>query len=227
MTSSYCDSEKQVGGVRDMLRCAVLASGRGSNLEALLHAHRQGELPVEFALVVTDRPGAPAVVRAKSYGLPTLELSPTEVGGVRGFFARLQSELAVRQTELVILAGFMRILPEEFVAQYHGRIINIHPSLLPAFPGLNAQRQALEYGVRYSGCTVHFVDAGVDTGPIIDQAVVKVLPEDTEESLAARILEQEHILLPHCVRLLATGRLRLEGRRVRVLPSGEARATES
>lgn len=200
-----------------MLRCAVLVSGRGSNLEALLRAHQLGELPVDFVLVATDRPGAPAIAIARDYGIPTFELAPGAAGGIEGFFARLREELVGRRAELVVLAGFMRILPADFLACYPSRIINIHPSLLPAFPGLHAQRQALEYGVRYSGCTVHFVDSGVDSGPIIDQAVVAVLPDDTEESLSARILAQEHRLLPACVRLLAAGRLQLEGRRVRIL----------
>lgn len=205
-------------GEKHMLRCAVLASGRGSNMEALMQAQANGELPVQFVLVATDKPGAAAIGKARSRGVPTWESSPAQEGGSEQFFARLAQTLEAHQVELVLLAGFMRILPAGFIERFAGRIINIHPALLPAFPGLHGQRQALEYGVRYTGCTVHFVDNGVDTGPIIDQAVVPVLPDDTEETLAARILAEEHRLYPACVRLFATGRLRVEGRRVVILP---------
>ncbi|NLN17901.1 MAG: phosphoribosylglycinamide formyltransferase [Firmicutes bacterium] len=206
-----------------MLRCAILVSGRGSNMEAILKAKASGDLPIEVAVVATDRPGAPAITIARRYGVNTFEPSPEQAGDKRTFFSILTQKLQELDVDLIVLAGFMRILPPDFLARYPERIINIHPSLLPAFPGLKAQRQALEYGVRFTGCTVHFVDEGVDSGPIIDQRVVPVYPDDTEESLAARILVEEHRLLPACIRLFAEGRLRIEGRRVRILPPTETR----
>lgn len=204
-----------------MLRCAILVSGRGSNMEAVLKAQAAGELPIEVAVVATDRPGAPAMAIAQHYGVATFELAPAQAGGTQAFFDSLAQKLQELRVELIILAGFMRILPAEFLARYPQRVINIHPSLLPAFPGLAAQRQALDYGVRFSGCTVHFVDEGVDSGPIVDQRVVPVYPDDTEESLAARILEEEHKLLPACIRLYATGQLQIENRHVRIVPLGD------
>jgi phosphoribosylglycinamide formyltransferase-1 len=204
-----------------MLRCAILVSGRGSNMEALLKAKAAGGLPVEIAVVATDRPGAPAIATAKHYDVATFELDPAQAGSRHAFFGILAQKLQELRVELVVLAGFMRILPAEFLARYPERVINIHPSLLPAFPGLAAQRQALDYGVRFSGCTVHFVDEGVDSGPIIDQRVVPVYPDDTEESLATRILEEEHKLLPACIRLYAAGQLHIRNRRVWILPRGD------
>jgi phosphoribosylglycinamide formyltransferase-1 len=196
-----------------MLRCAVLVSGRGSNLDALFQAEQRGELPVEFVLVATDRPGAVAIEKARMRGVPTWEAAPQEYPSREAFFSALADVIQQANAALVLLAGFMRILPAGFIDRFPA-IMNIHPALLPAFPGLHAQRQALEYGVRYAGCTVHFVDHGVDSGPIIAQAVVPVLPDDDEESLSARILIEEHKLYPACVRLYAEGRLQVEGRKV-------------
>jgi phosphoribosylglycinamide formyltransferase-1 len=201
-----------------MLRCAVLVSGRGSNMEALFRAKAQSQLPVEFVLVATDQPGAPAIAKAQAFGVPVWEAAPAQVGGKAAYFAQLTDALHQASTELVLLAGFMRILPFELLNRYPNAVLNIHPALLPSFPGMHAQTQAIEAGVRFSGFTVHFVDSGVDTGPIIDQAVVPVLSDDTADTLAQRILQEEHRLYPACVRLYAEGRLKVDGRRVTILP---------
>lgn len=205
-------SPRQPGG----FRIVVMASGRGTNFQAIIDAVERGRLRAQVAGLVCDNPDAPALGRAAAHGIPAVvvtregypsraEFERALVGAARGF-----------SPDLVVLAGFMRILGKTFLEAFPGRVINIHPSLLPAFRGLEAQRQALEYGVRYSGCTVHFVDEGMDTGPILGQRVVPVMPDDTVESLAARILEQEHELLVECIEAIAEGRVRLEGRRVLV-----------
>jgi phosphoribosylglycinamide formyltransferase-1 len=207
------------------LRAGVLASGRGSNLNAMLTRSLDGSIDVDVAVVLSDVEDAPALARARDAGAPALFVPPGR------FRTRLTPEaeeaylaaLEEHDVEVVALAGFMRILHESFLERFSGRIVNIHPSLLPAFPGLNAQRQALEYGVRWSGCTVHFVDAGVDTGPIILQKIVPVLNDDTAESLSARILEQEHVAYPEALQLLAEDRLRIVGRRVIIEPPGTPR----
>lgn len=200
------------------LRVGVLASGRGSNLQAILDAARAAEFPARVAVVVSDRERAAALTRAAAAGVPAIFLDPKAYGDRDAFDAALLACLDAHRVELVCLAGFMRILGAAFVRRLRGRLVNIHPSLLPAFPGLHAQRQALEHGVKVAGVTVHFADEGVDTGPIIAQASVPVLDDDTEESLSARILVEEHRLYPEVVRLFAEGRLRLEGRRVVVAP---------
>jgi len=200
-----------------VLPLGILVSGRGSNMEAIAEAIEKGELPARINIVISDRAEAQALERARKRGLKTFFLNP------RDFSTREEYDLALAQlclqegVELVVLAGFMRILTPAFLEKFPLRVINIHPSLLPAFPGLNAQRQAWEYGVKYSGCTVHFVDKGVDTGPIIAQAVVPVLDHDTPETLAERILVEEHRLYPQVIRWLAEGRVKLEGRRVRII----------
>ncbi|MBE3575303.1 MAG: phosphoribosylglycinamide formyltransferase [Firmicutes bacterium] len=200
------------------LRLVVLVSGRGSNLQAILDAIEAGTLPARVCAVISDQPEAPALQRARARGVPAIPL-PKRRGEPRdAYSARLAALCKEYQPELVVLAGFMRILGEPFLEAFPQRVINIHPALLPSFPGKNAQRQALEYGVRFSGCTVHFVDVGVDSGPIILQAVVPVLPDDTVEALSQRILREEHHLLPQAIALFAAGRLRVEGRRVRILP---------
>jgi phosphoribosylglycinamide formyltransferase 1 len=200
--------------VTTRLRVAVLASGRGSNLEAILEAAAASEFPAEVALVVSDRERALALDRARRHGVPAVFLDPKAHADRDAYDAALHSVLEDHRIGLVCLAGFMRILGSALVRAFAGRILNIHPSLLPAFPGLAAQRQALEYGVRIAGATVHFVDDGVDTGPIVLQVSVPVLPEDTEASLSARILVEEHRLYPEAIRLFATGRVRIVGRRV-------------
>jgi phosphoribosylglycinamide formyltransferase-1 len=196
------------------LPIGVLASGRGSNLQAIIDAVAAGSLDAAVRVVVSDVADAHALERARRAGAPAVFVDPKEPGGKAGFEGRIAGVLREHGVDLVVLAGYMRVCGPGLLEAFPGRIINIHPSLLPAFPGLHVQRQALEHGARFSGCTVHFVDAGVDTGPIIAQAVVPVLDDDTEERLAARILRQEHRLFPHAIRLFAEGRLRIEGRRV-------------
>ena len=209
------------------LRVGVLASGNGSNLQAVLDASRSGTIDVEVAVVLSDVEDARALDRARRAGVPALYIPP----GPRR--TRLSREAEVQYTvaleshgvDLVALAGFMRILHDDFLRRFDGRIVNIHPSLLPSFPGLDAQRQALEYGVKWTGATVHFVDAGVDTGPIIIQAAVPVRPDDTRDTLAARVLEEEHRIYPQALQLIAEGRVQLEGRRTCVDPPQGERST--
>ncbi len=196
------------------LPLGVLASGRGSNLQAIIDEITAGRLDAAVRVVVSDVGDAFALERARRAGVPAVFVEPNGPGGNAAYEERIAAVLRGHGVDLVVLAGYMRICGSVLLAAFPGRILNIHPSLLPAFPGLHVQRQALEYGARFSGCTVHFVDAGVDTGPIVAQAVVPVLDADSEETLAARILRREHRLYPHAIRLFAAGRLRLEGRRV-------------
>jgi phosphoribosylglycinamide formyltransferase 1 len=196
------------------LRVGVLASGRGSNLQALLDASARPDYPAEVVVVIADRERAAALDRARTAGMEALFVNPKDFGDRESFDLALVRELTARRVGLVCHAGFMRILSAPYVRAFAGRAMNIHPSLLPAFPGLHAQRQALEHGAKVAGATVHFVDEGVDTGPIVLQASVPVHPDDTEESLSARILVEEHRLYPEAVRLFAEGRLEVVGRRV-------------
>jgi phosphoribosylglycinamide formyltransferase 1 len=199
----------------ERLRVGVLVSGRGSNLQALLDASSRPGYPAEVVIVISDRERAAALDRARTAGVEALFVNPKDFGDREAFDLALVSELASRRVGLVCNAGFMRILSPAYTRGFAGRAMNIHPSLLPAFPGLHAQRQALHYGARITGATVHFVDDGpVDTGPIILQASVPIEPDDTEETLSARILAEEHHLYPEAVRLFAEGRLALVGRRV-------------
>lgn len=191
----------------------VLASGRGTDFQSLVDAVESGALDVNLALLVCNNRDAPVIERAKRQGIPWVHIDHR--GKTREAFDReVVAALRKARVDLVVFAGFMRVVTPTFVDAFRGRIVNIHPSLLPAFPGTRAQRDALGWGVRVSGCTVHFVDESVDGGPIIFQKAVVVHPEDTEETLAARILEAEHRVLPYVVRLLAEGRVRVEGRRV-------------
>jgi phosphoribosylglycinamide formyltransferase-1 len=204
----------------ERLRVGVLASGRGSNLQAILDRSRAGDIDVDVVLVLSDVEDAPALERARSAGVLALYIDPGKYKTklepeAERRFARALEEHGV---QLVALAGFMRILHDDFLGRFAGRIVNIHPSLLPSFRGLEAQRQALEYGVKWTGATVHFVDAGVDSGPIILQAAVAVSDDDTTESLAARILHQEHRIYAEALQLIAHGRVIVEGRRVRIRP---------
>ena len=194
-------------------RIAVLLSGRGSNFEAIARAVRDGLLAAEIALVFSNRPAAPGLEIARQLGL---EIRSLASGGQErdAYDRQVVALLRERQVEWVCLAGYMRLLSGYFIEQYRGRILNIHPSLLPSFPGLEAQKQALEYGVKFAGCTVHFVDESVDGGPIVAQAIVPVRDDDDEDTLAARILEQEHRLYPEALRLVLSGRFHVEGRRV-------------
>ncbi len=203
------------------LRLAVLASGRGSNLQALLDASEGGQMNASVVVVISDKEKAQALERAQRHGIPAHWINPRDFAGKEKFEAAVLEMIKTYKVDYILLAGFMRILSPYFIRQAGIPILNIHPSLLPAFPGLNAQKQALDYGVRYSGCTVHFVDEGVDSGPIILQAVVPVFPDDSEETLSMRILREEHKLYPLAVRLLSEGRVRCVGRKVIILGEGE------
>jgi phosphoribosylglycinamide formyltransferase 1 len=202
------------------MNVGVLVSGTGSNLQALLDAGARGDLgPARIVTVGANVPGCGALARAEHAGVPSFVLDHRRYGSRAEFDQALSARLREAQVELVVLAGFMRLLSAELVRSLSGRLINIHPSLLPAFPGLHPQRQAVDHGVKFSGCTVHFVDEGTDSGPIIAQAIVPVLEGDDENSLGQRILAEEHHLLPSVVRALAEGRVTVEGRRVRVAGS--------
>ncbi len=200
----------------ERLKIAVLASGSGSNLQAIIDEIKSGFLPVELALVLSDKPQAYALQRAEAAGLPTKVLLPADFASREDYDAELVRLLKASGAEAVALAGYMRLVTPVFLQAFSHRVLNIHPALLPSFPGLHGQRQAFEYGVKVAGCTVHFVDEGMDSGPIILQAPVPVLEDDDADSLAARILEQEHIIYPLALRLLAEGKLHIEGRRVRI-----------
>jgi len=199
-------------------RLAVLASGAGSNLQALLDACALPGFPAQVVLVVSDVPTARALERARAAGISAEVLEPRGFPERAAYDAALAALLQVRGVEAVCLAGFMRLLGPRFLAAFPQRVLNVHPALLPAFPGLHAARQALAAGVKLAGCTVHFVDEGVDTGPIAAQAAVPVLDGDDEAALQARIQAEEHRLYPEVVRALCEGRLRVEGRRVAVAP---------
>ncbi|HML34933.1 MULTISPECIES: phosphoribosylglycinamide formyltransferase [Sporomusa] len=192
----------------------VLASGRGSNLQAIVDAIEAGRLAVTIGVVISDNPEANVLKRLAGSDIPAVCIDRRQFACRQDFEAAVAEELNVRHVELVVLAGFMRILGRYFIDRFAGKIMNIHPSLLPAFPGENAQLQALQYGVKVSGCTVHFVDEGMDTGPIILQEAVPVMEDDTEETLSERILHAEHILYPRALALYCEGRLCMEGRRV-------------
>ncbi len=198
------------------LRIGVLASGRGSNLQAIIDAIETGKLDCRLAVVVSDRADCQALERARKHGTEAVFMDPKAHPGREAFDQAVLGVLAENRVELVCLAGYMRVLSPTFVRALPGQIMNIHPALLPSFPGLHAQRQALQYGVKVSGATVHFVDEGVDTGPIICQATVPVREDDTEETLAARILAEEHQLYARAIRLFAERRLQIVGRRVLV-----------
>ena len=202
------------GGSSTMKEIAVLASGRGSNFQALIDAARSGYFPATITRLITDNPEAFAVRRARDAGIPISVLDFGSFPDKDGYEEALRREMEACDPDLFVLAGYMRILPSAIVKAFPGRIMNIHPALLPSFPGLHAQRQALEYGVKVSGCTVHFVDEGTDTGPIVIQRCIPVEEEDDEEVLAARILVEEHRILTEAVRLFLEGRIGLVGRRV-------------
>ena len=200
------------------MRFAVMASGRGSNFQALIDARTQDELPnVELVQLIVNKHKAQAIARAEAAGIPW-KFIDSEVMSRAEFAQRARAVLHDCGAKAVVLAGFMRLLTPEFIGTFRHHILNIHPALLPNFPGAHAHRDALAAGVNESGCSAHLVDEGVDTGPIILQQSVEVLPDDTEEILAARILPHEHRLLPEAVRLLAAGRLKVDGGIVRILP---------
>lgn len=197
-----------------LLNIGILVSGAGTNLQAILDACAEGSLKARVVCVVSNQAEAYGLERARLAGIPALCLDHRGFAGRRSYDEALVEELRRHDVELVVLAGFMRIVTSVLLDAFPMRVMNIHPALLPAFPGLNVQRQALQYGVKVSGCTVHFVDAGTDTGPIIAQACVPVLEHDTEETLTQRIMEQEHRIYPEAIRLYAEGRLKVVERRV-------------
>jgi phosphoribosylglycinamide formyltransferase-1 len=202
------------------LRLGVLASGSGSNLQAIIDRCADGSIDAEIVLVLSNVPGAGALSRAEQAGIATALIDHRTFADRTVFDQAVVHALQAASVDLVVLAGFMRLISDPFIAAFPERIINIHPALLPAFPGLHVQKKALEAGARFSGCSVHFVDGGVDTGPIIIQAVVPILDDDDEASLSARILVQEHRVYPRAIQLIAEGRLRIEGRRVRIADAG-------
>ena len=200
---------------------AVLVSGSGSNLQAIIDASERGEIPCRVGVVVSNKADAYGLVRARNHGIPTEMVDHRAFESREAFDARMVEVIRSSGAELVCLAGFMRVVTPTFLRAFPHRILNIHPALLPSFPGTHGPRQALQYGVRFSGCTVHFLDEGVDTGPVIVQAVVPVYEDDTEETLAARILKEEHRIYPMAIRLYFEGRLELSGRRVLTKDTGK------
>jgi phosphoribosylglycinamide formyltransferase-1 len=206
------------------MKVGVLISGRGSNLEALIAAAKAPDYPAEIACVISNRPEAAGLAHAEAAGIANEVVDHTPFPTRAGFEAALGERLEAAGCELVALAGFMRVLTADFVARWRDRLINIHPSLLPAFPGLDTHAAALAAGVKIAGCTVHFVREAVDAGPIIAQAAVPVLPDDDAARLAARVLAAEHRLYPHCLALVAGGHTRVVGQRVEIAGAGAGAA---
>jgi len=200
------------------INLAVLVSGNGSNLQAIIDKIEVGEINARIACVISNNPDAFAITRATNHQIPVIIHENRGFANRREYDAALVNILQSHEVKLIILAGFMRLLSEVMVTAFPNAIINIHPALLPAFPGLHAQQQAIDYGVRFSGCTVHFVDCGTDTGPIILQAVVPVDQDDTEATLSARIQKEEHHAFPEAIKLFSEGKIKVEGRHVRILP---------
>jgi len=215
-------NRRETSHKRYLINLAMLISGRGSNMDAILAAIKSGRIGnAKPCIVISNKPEAAGLkIASEKYGIPT-KVIPSD--GLKGWHydqnivTILHKHGVTPQSGLVCLAGFTRIISPEFVREYSMRIMNIHPALLPAFPGLHAQKQALDYGVKVSGCTVHFVDEGMDSGPVILQKAVPVVEGDNEECLSARILEQEHELYPEAVRLFCEGRIKIEGRRVSII----------
>jgi phosphoribosylglycinamide formyltransferase-1 len=196
-----------------MKKLGILLSGRGSNFEAIADSVAAGRIPAEIAIVISNKPNARGLQRARERGIPAEHIASR--GLEREEYDRLVvARLKQAQVDVVCLAGFMRLLSAYFVEQFPNRILNIHPALLPAFPGIEAQKQALEHGVKFTGCTVHFVDERLDAGPILVQAIVPVLDDDTEETLSARILQEEHRIYTDAINLVLSGKFHIEGRRV-------------
>ncbi len=197
------------------MRLGILISGRGSNFEAIANQIARRKLDAEISVVISNRPNAPGLETARERGIPMRVIA--SAGLERESYDKLLiEELKTHAADLVCLAGFMRLLSASFIRAFPNRVLNIHPSLLPAFPGLDAQRQALEYGARITGCTVHFVDEFLDSGPIVIQSAVPVLDTDTVDSLSARILVQEHLIYSKAIQYIVEGRVSIEGRRVRI-----------
>lgn len=210
------ESERCMTYTRQMIKIGVLVSGSGTNLQAIIDKCENGELGGAVVCVISNKSAAFGLERAQKHGIPSTYLDHRLFADRAAYDAELVNILKSHGVDLVVLAGFMRIVTPVLLDAFPNRVMNIHPALLPSFPGLDAQRQALDYGVKVSGCTVHFVDAGMDTGPIILQAVVPVLEDDTEESLSQRIHLEEHRLYPAAIQLFAEGRLQVSGRRVRI-----------
>lgn len=200
----------------ELLSIGVLASGRGSNFQSIIDAIESGSLKAKIVLLISDNPNAFAIERARKHDIEPLIMVPGQHATRNDYYKAVVRELRTREVGLVVLAGFMRIIGRPLIEAYPGRIMNIHPALLPSFPGLHGQKQAQDYGVRISGCTVHFVDEGMDTGPVIIQAAVPVAFEDTEDSLSERILKLEHKIFPEAIRLFSEGRLEVIGRKVKI-----------
>ena len=196
------------------VKIGVLVSGSGSNLQAIIDQIELGRLQAEIKVVISNNPDAFALGRARKHGLPSQVISHRDFHEREDFDRQMSAVLTSYDVELVVLAGFMRVLTPSFLRDFPRKVMNIHPALLPAFPGMHVQQKAWEYGAKFSGCTVHFVDEGVDTGPIIIQAVVPVYDDDTAEILAARILKEEHRIYPRAIQLYAEERLEIRGRRV-------------
>ncbi|KUO49974.1 MAG: phosphoribosylglycinamide formyltransferase [Desulfitibacter sp. BRH_c19] len=198
------------------IKIAVLASGRGSNLQSIIAAIEERTLNASIVLVVSDKQDAFALNRAGTNKIPNLFLNPKKYSDREEYDHELAQKIRQQGADMVILAGWMRILSQKFLENFPDKVINIHPSLLPAFPGQNAQKQAFEYGVKYTGCTVHFVDSGMDTGPIIAQQLIPILADDTLEGLTDRILVEEHLLYPRVIQFFSEERIVKEGRKVRI-----------
>ncbi|MEO5357775.1 MAG: phosphoribosylglycinamide formyltransferase [Nitrospirae bacterium YQR-1] len=207
-----------------MIRLGVLASGRGSNFQSIIEAVENGGLNVSLECLLTNNADAFAIKRAKAHGIPAIVLLEKDFPTKDDYYKKIVSELKITGVNLVVLAGFMRLVGKPLLDAFPMRIMNIHPSLLPAFKGLHAQRQALQHGVKISGCSVHFVDEGLDTGPVIIQAAVPVFSDDTEDSLSERILNAEHEIYPRAIKLFAEGAVSIEGGVVKI--AGETRNTE-
>jgi phosphoribosylglycinamide formyltransferase-1 len=196
------------------LTLGILASGRGSNFQSIIDRIETGYLPANITVLITDNPDAFAIERAGKHNVEALVLKPGDYPDRNAYYSHIADELQKRSVGLVVLAGFMRVVGKALIDRFPNRVINIHPALLPSFPGLHGQKQAVDYGVKISGCTVHFVDEGVDTGPIIVQAAVPAYHDDTEDSLSERILKQEHRIFPYAIKLFAEGKVSVEGRKV-------------
>ena len=200
----------------DLLKLGILISGNGSNLQSIIDHIEKGSLKATIKIVISNNPDAYGLTRAKKHGIPVVVLKNGDFINKEDFDLELINILKNNSVDLVILAGFMRVLTPTFLKAFPQKIMNIHPALLPSFPGIHGQKQALEYGVKLSGCTVHFVDEGVDTGPIIIQSAVQVFDDDTEETLAARILKEEHRIYPQAIQFFAEGKIEIKGRKVRI-----------
>ena len=198
----------------NIFKLAVLVSGRGSNLQAIMDSIDREELDAHLSIVISNTKDAMALKRAEKHEIKTIFIDPSNYSSSKEYDKALVLKLKEFSIDLICLAGYMRILGEEIIQTFEKKIINIHPSLLPSFPGLNAQKQAISHGVKFSGCTVHFVDSGVDSGPIILQTVVPVYDNDDEKSLSKRILEQEHYLYPKAIKMIQENKIRLNGRTV-------------